>query len=277
MNYKKILSDVIEEHKVSPIDILKNGDALGEYTYLKSSEDSYIRTVRDIDNLCKTERADRNILEIGSFLGPVSISLKRIGYNVSALDIPEFYNSASLRSLYQKSGIPFIGVNLRDYKLPYESDSFDVVIICEVIEHLNFNPLPVLKEINRVLKNGGYIYISTPNQSCFSNRKKLFIGKSIHHPIDFFFQQLDRNNNMVVGLHWREYTLFETIKMIEKMGFETIRSYYFTGKDYARTGFIKMIFDEIIFSYPPLRPSQVVIGKKVDAPIYNFWLTNANS
>ncbi len=277
MNYDRIVQDVIKQHKILPIDMLGIGDATGEYTYLNSLRDSYIRTVRDVDNLYKNSRSGRNILEIGSFLGTVSISLKKIGYNISTLDIPEFYKSSSLRSLYENNGIPFNGLNLRHSKLPYESNSLDIVIICEVIEHLNFNPLPVLMEINRVLKNDGYIYIGMPNQSRIQNRLKLLLGKTIHSPIGHFFKQLDRNDNMIVGLHWREYTLIEVIQMIEKMGFETIKKYYFIGKGPTRTNIFKTVLKKIVYSYTSFRPVYVVIGKKSIVPTYDFWLTDANS
>jgi len=275
MNYGKIVQDVIEKHKDSPIDMLGIGDAIGEYNYLNLHKDSYIKTVRDVDDLYKGSRTDRKVLEIGSFLGPVSISLKKIGYSVYALDIPEFYQSSSLRSLYEENDIPFTGLNLRKYQLPYESNFFDVIIICAVIEHLNFNPLPVLKEINRILKKDGYIYIGMPNQSHIVRRIKLLLGKSIHNCIDDFFKQLDRNDNMIVGLHWREYTLTETIQMIEKMGFEAIQKYYSIGKWSA--SIIKRLIETLLYIVPSFRPLQVVVGKEVSDPAYNFWLTDANS
>ncbi len=217
------------------------------------------------------------MLEIGSFLGPVSISLKKIGYSVSALDIPEFYNSSRLRDLYERNDIPFCGLNLRKFKLPYESNSFDVVVICEVIEHLNFNPLPVFNEINRVLKDSGYIYIGMPNQAHVINRIKLLLGKSIHNSVEELFNQLDRNLNMVVGLHWKEYTLDETLKVIEKMGFETAMKYYFKQEGHTKRGIFKKILKEALYCYPPFRPFQVVVGRKVSTPAYDFWLTDANS
>lgn len=275
MNYKKIVHDVIAEYKDSPIDILGIGDAEGEYDYLTSHKDSYIRTVSDIDDLNKNDRANRKVLEIGSFLGPVSISLKKIGYSVYATDIPEFYQSSALRSLYEKNDIPFTGLNLRKCELPYETDFFDAVIICEVIEHLNFNPLPVLKEINRVIKKDGFIYIGMPNQSHIINRIKLLLGKSIHNPIDDFFKQLDRNDNMIVGLHWREYTLAESIRMIEKMGFKITKSYYFWEKGNANI--IKTLIKMLLYLIPSFRPLQVVVAKKVSEPACDFWLTEANS
>jgi SAM-dependent methyltransferase len=134
--------------------------------------------------------------------------------------------SSKLKSLYEKNGIPFIGLNLRNSKLPQESNSLDAVVICEVMEHLNFNPLVVLKEINRVLKDDRYIYIGMPNQASLGSRINLLLGRSIHHSIDDFFKQLDKKHNMIVGLHWREYTLVETVELIQKMGFDTVAKYY---------------------------------------------------
>jgi len=126
-------------------------------------KDTYLRTILDIDIALASEKKDEKILEIGALFGVVSKSLKSIGYTVFALDIPEFYQSQALQALYVAAQIPFTGVNLRHSKLPYESGYFDAVILCEVIEHLNCNPLPTIKEINRVLKPGGLLYIGTPN------------------------------------------------------------------------------------------------------------------
>ena len=273
--YATIIKHVIERYKHSPVDILGIGDADGEYRYLLASEHSYTRTIRDIDTLFDSNKNSYKILEIGSFLGPVSIALKSMGYAVSATDIPEFYQSPSLRSLYEKHDIPFSATNLRKHQLPYESHSFDAVIICEVLEHLNFNPLPVLNEINRVLKNGGYIYLGMPNHSHIRNRMKLLVGKSIHNPIDDFFKQLDRNSNMVVGLHWREYTLSESIQMLTRMGFEISKKYYYAKK--VKSSNVRTIIKAIVYIIPSFRQYQVVIGKKISEPDHDFWLTDANS
>jgi len=117
-NYEDIVNGVIEEHKTSPVDIFGIGDAEGELLYLNQHKGSYVRTIREIDTLWKGSDRSRTILEIGSFLGPVSISLKKLGYRVYAVDIPEFYESSSLQSLYQRNGIPFTGLNLRRHRSP---------------------------------------------------------------------------------------------------------------------------------------------------------------
>lgn len=277
MNYDALVQETIDAHKVTPVDMLGIGDASGEYAYLNSHRHSYVRTVGDVDGLYGYARGATRVLEIGSFLGAVSVSLKTLGYDVSSLDIPEFHGSASLRALYERNGIRYDGVNLRSYSLPYESESFDVIVICEVIEHLNFNPLPVLKELNRILKQGGHLYIGMPNQSHVVNRVRLSLGRSIHNTIDDYFKQLDLTDNMIVGLHWREYTLPETVEMLGRMGFETTRAYYFTEKGTGGSGSIRTAVKHLLYAYPPFRPYQVVIGRKISVPAYNFWLTAANS
>jgi SAM-dependent methyltransferase len=42
-------------------------------------------------------------------------------------------------------------------------DSIDIVLFCEIIEHLTFNPIPMWKEIYRVMKPAGKIIVTTPN------------------------------------------------------------------------------------------------------------------
>ena len=49
--------------------------------------------------------------------------------------------------------------------LPYENESFDVVVCREVIEHV-INDSELLSEANRVLKPNGYLFMTTPN--CFN-------------------------------------------------------------------------------------------------------------
>ena len=104
MTYSQLIQCVISELCESPVDILGIGDFEGERKYLEYHRDSYERTIKDIDELLKRRRRETKILEIGSFLGPVSISLKRLGYKVFALDIPEFSKSQSLQKLKRSTG-----------------------------------------------------------------------------------------------------------------------------------------------------------------------------
>jgi SAM-dependent methyltransferase len=265
----KMVDDVIEERRQAPVRMFGlDGEAEGEWRYLQDLRDTYKRTVTDIAKLFNDDRGKTKVLEIGAFMGVVSISLRRLGFDVSAVDIPEFHQSSNLRALYARNGVPFSPLNLRHSKLPFEDESLDAVIICEVLEHLNFNPIPVLLEINRVLRKGGRIYVGMPNQARLSNRVKLLRGRSVHNPVHDFFQALD-GGTMMVGIHWREYTVEETVQMLQRTGFGDVQPALFSGK----VGPLKKLF----FLYPPFRPFQVVVAAKASLPSYDFVLTEANS
>lgn len=54
------------------------------------------------------------------------------------------------------------GIVLKDDNLPFQNDSFDVVVLNNVCEHLK-RPAVIFQEIHRVLKPGGYVFFKTPN------------------------------------------------------------------------------------------------------------------
>jgi SAM-dependent methyltransferase len=63
-------------------------------------------------------------------------------------------------------------------QLPYDSASFDLVILCEVAEHLP-TYMPVIAEIGRVLAPGGCLILSTPNVARLHSRGR-FLWTGTH-------------------------------------------------------------------------------------------------
>ena len=226
VNIEKIIDECLLDYKTEPVDLRNIGHADNEDWYLSVFRHHYARTVHDIVCQFGKQASSIKVLEIGAFLGLVSIALSRIGFDVTAVDIPEYIANRNLQRKFNKHGIHYVECNLRDYELPFDDEEFDVVIMCEVLEHLNFNPLPVIKEINRVLRPNGLMYLTLPNIASLGNRMKLLQGKSIHNPIKDFFLQLDPNENIIVGLHWREYTTEEIKEMLEQMDFEVVKQRY---------------------------------------------------
>jgi SAM-dependent methyltransferase len=255
----QVLDLAVSDLQEHPIDLLNIGDHDGERAYLENARPSYRRTLLDVTKVCaieKTQNRPIRVLEIGAFLGVVSFSLARLGMQVTALDIPEFMANERLQERYRQFAIRPVAFNLKDYELPFGSGSFDVVIMCETLEHLNFNPLPVIAEINRVLHTDGYLYLALPNLVSLPNRINLLRGRSIHNPISDFAVQLSARANMIVGLHWREYTRSELLEMLSMTGFKCISHVYEMPVRASRLASL------LYRLFPTLRPGQNLLAKK---------------
>lgn len=91
----------------------------------------------------------KNILEIGVGNKTVSNYLKNQGFSVTTFDLDKELSP------------DYVG-DLR--KLPFKDNSFDLIMCCEVLEHLPFSEFKkVLSEIRRVSKKNAII--SIPNSS----------------------------------------------------------------------------------------------------------------
>ena len=122
----------------------------GPASYVARHRHEYIRTVSDVLQFRPLTPGPVRILELGAFFGVNCMALRSFGYDVTAADMPEFIYDPAQIERYARHGIATKGVRLEDFLLPFDDGAFDVIIMCEVLEHLNFNPLPLLKEINRI-------------------------------------------------------------------------------------------------------------------------------
>jgi SAM-dependent methyltransferase len=257
----ELVRSAFQAFSANPPDLRQLGEGAGEVEYVKSFLPAYERTVTDVLNLFKSEdRLDQiRIVELGAFLGVVSKALALTSAKVVACDIPEFFSREHVRSYYKAMGVESCAFNLRDYKLPFETASQDCVIACETFEHLNFNPLPVLAEINRVLKPGRFFYIAMPNAGYLLKRIHYLVsGDTPGFSINELFMQLDAEKNMVVGLHWKEYSLRQTVQMVTALGFEVISARAVTDAIHQSQALHKRIVRALM----PGGDTQVVVCKK---------------
>lgn len=265
MGPREIVEHVIESRREQPVDLLSIGDSEAEHTYLINASSAYIRTVEDLCRLFPVRGSDcrGKVVEFGSYLGVVSEALARLGFAVTASDIPEFLSNAKLQQLYRSLGIGTLAINLRDYTIPLADEGCDAVIMCETLEHLNYNPLPVLIEINRILRPDGILYVTMPNLTSLINRVKLLLGRSIHNSIVDFESQLSDRHNMIVGIHWREYSPQEAVEMFRYSGFDVLDHDFFSFQ-------VSFAGQCIYRLYPSLRPYQKLILRKERRVVKKF-------
>jgi predicted SAM-dependent methyltransferase len=106
--------------------------------------------------------ADHNLLiDLGAW-APFTPMVKRIfpDHRLLCVTAPgEQQDSLRVDSTAQS----WVELDLESEALPVPSESANVVLLLEVVEHLYRDPMFVLSEINRVLVPGGQLVISTPN------------------------------------------------------------------------------------------------------------------
>lgn len=93
--------------------------------------------------------------------------------------------------------------------------SQDWILCLDVLEHL-VNPLNLMLEIHRILKQDGKAIINVPNHFTWRGRLKLLMGSNLD--VHNFFPDSDDWNNP----HLRFFTFSGYRRLIEKSGFEII-------------------------------------------------------
>src|SRR5262249_45055192 len=94
--------------------------------------------------------------------------------------------------------------------LPFEDGAFDVVLYCEVLEHMTSDPLNSLLNLKRVLRPGGDLILTTPNVARLENVARLVAGGNISGP---------HSGHRPYGRHNREYTRHELHHLLRYCGF----------------------------------------------------------
>ncbi len=104
-------------------------------------------------------------------------------------------------------------VNIEDEPLPFEDDYFDFILLSEVIEHMEVDPMYMLAEMNRVLKTGGTLLVTTPN--CASTWA---IHKILNGIEPYFYMQYQRDRSPY--RHNYEYSIHSLTAVLKAAGFD---------------------------------------------------------
>lgn len=113
--------------------------------------------------------------------------------------------------------------------LPYPADSFDVVILVEVIEHLE-NHRAAIGELARVLKPGGLLILTTPNVMRIKSRLHFFLTgyhktRRRFIPFETPLSEAHRFHNYPMELPILHYMLLQNRLRIERLGRGGIKAF----------------------------------------------------
>ena len=133
----------------------------------KPTDELHGRALYNAQFIAVNDIKDKVMLNIGSGFGWFELNLEKRGAKkIVGLEISE-KNLETAKKYIKNNKISFkVGSAI---KLPFENNSFDTIASWEVIEHIPKNTEnKMFQEINRVLKDGGVFYISTPLNFFFS-------------------------------------------------------------------------------------------------------------
>lgn len=213
--FNKSWLEFVKKNAEKDLNLVPSGDkgVVGERDDMLNPQESGRRGV--YEHLQRYRLAARNIgankrvLDLGCGAGYGSSILLKAGNEVFGIDISQKAVD------YAKTNYP--GVNYfccPADNLPFGNDYFDAVVACEIIEHVQ-DPKKVLREICRVLKKGGDLFISTPNPRHLSNMlKHILLGKpypervvmgNIYHIKEFYYDEfinfLKEKNLEIISQH----------------------------------------------------------------------------
>ena len=153
---------------------------------------------------------------------------------------------------------------------PYPDGAFDLVLCCEMIEHLLHDPMRMMLEIRRVLADGGRLILTTPNVVSFTAVARVLHARENPQLFSMYTDPRKPSGETEVP-HVREYTPAELEEVLRSAGFAV--EYLFTEKvaGYEADLYYRDILE--MNDYPTaLRGEQLyALGRKLaGAPITRF-------
>lgn len=145
------------------------------------------------------------ILEVGCASGATGKALKESRGEIFVAGIE--LNPDAAREA-RKNLDDVVEGNIETLNLPYQENSFDCIIMADVLEHL-IDPLGILKKLKSCLKPGGTIIASLPNVQFFG---------LIHHLVEGNWTY--QKEGILDETHLRFFTLKEMKNLFESAGFE---------------------------------------------------------
>lgn len=193
------------------------------------------------------------LLDVGCAGGAFLAALRHHGgWRLQGVEV----DAASAAFARDRYGLDVYAGTLQEAAFP--ANTFDVVTLWDVLEHLH-DPLPTLVEISRILKPGGVVVVSTPNEKSLDAR--------------------------IFGRHWigldfpRHLCVFSTHTLpdiVERAGFTTVDLFCFYGRYTTFALSLSVLFNAYISS----RRLQILWRKAVLFPAFRyltlpyFWLVD---
>jgi len=220
---------------------------------------------------------DDSILEMGSYLQVTPALRTRLGYGTVRGCYYGPLGRVDRRAVVSSDGEHFeCEIDLFDAErdpFPYAGEHFSTVLCCELIEHLFHDPMHLMSEVNRILKPGGHLVLTTPNLASLRALSAILQG---YHPGFFHAYIRPAANGQTDARHNREYTPLEIHQLFETSGFEIVRLETGPFRDQATPEFVwvRHLLDHYLLDSSLRGDGIYAVGRKTGAirERYPSWL-----
>ena len=221
--------------------------------------------------------AEDRILEMGIYLQITAALKNRLGYG----EVRGCYygpaGGVDRRTVTCGDEVFAIDVDLFDAELdtfPYGDAYFSTVLCCELLEHLTRDPMHMMAEINRILKPGGHVLITTPNLGSLRAISAILQG---YHPGLFpAYIRPPKPGVEPDPRHNREYMTREITHLLEDSGFEVtvLETGPFLARPEPEYAWVSQLLERYELSHSQRGEGIYAVGRKT-GPVrerYPRWL-----
>ncbi len=214
----------------------------------------------------------RPALEVGCANGFVAYLFRRLGFEVVAVDVP--YDDPKRLELFEHGNIPFQGTNLNEVNPLSElaSESYDLVLLGEVFEHILNQPTGLLKSIFRLLRPGGLLILTTPNPSTLANAFRLLRDSYILWGTPEFMRHTKIDGDKIIDrgdIHYREYPAWIVRDLLKELGYQVLGCRYIRSGTASTQSWPKRLVKHLI-------RLMGLSGWRLLAPGYVLWAKRPN-
>lgn len=217
-------------------------------------------------DLIETNRlSGGRMLSLGGWPGITMIILKRLtGIQGTLIDHPALLTS-SIQALCIKEGLQTAAFDFADANqtpLPVDAP-VELIECCQCIEHWNFSPVPLFRQIfSSLLAPRGQFFVTVPNAVSLYRRLSAMAGNSPYPPMQSFISVDQQKPGAEVSPHWREYTQQDLKDLVEYCGGTCINLSSVTYPSSRHASWIHRLYIKCSTLHPQLRENVVGIFSK---------------